>query len=109
MSDTEDQDCGFATSDDIKKKAKNLKIVIDNDKANQDELFAYEELADEELAGQVTIDSKMDIDETVNEGQAQEEAAQEDDSTEFHVNLDKAPPTLKNTVLVSMKMSIKRF
>ena len=99
MSDNEDQEV------EIKKTAKNLKIVFDNENANkEDELFSYEELQEEESGrGHVTIDAKMDIDETgANDASlpAEEEKAEEEDSTEFHVNLDKAPPTLKNTVLV---------
>lgn len=101
MSDNEDQEV------EIKKTGKNLKIVFDNENANkEEELFSYEELQEEESGtGHVTIDAKMDIDETVaNEANAlpaeEEKAEEEEDSTEFHVNLDKAPPTLKNTVLV---------
>lgn len=81
---------------DLKKKAKSLKIVIENEDANKgndnEELFDYEELKDEEMTGDV---AKMELDVVV-----AEEEEEDEDSTEFHVNLNKAPPTLQNTVLV---------
>jgi hypothetical protein len=77
---------------ELKKEGKNLKIVIENTGGGDSEvaLFDYEELKEDELEDPHV--SKMDTE--------METTAQDEDGPEFHVNLDKAPPTLQNTILV---------
>ena len=71
------------TAKDEKEEKPNLKIVIDNENM---------------------MDSSSILDENNNQEQITEDDAIEveidNNEIEFHVNLDKVPPTLQNTVLV---------
>ncbi len=68
------------------KSSANLKIVIDNSrKSDPDE----DEMATDEAMLEINDESS-----------GLEETTTASEETEFHVNLDKIPPTLQNTTLV---------
>ena len=97
----------------------NLKIVVENTdiahvnstcKNNQEEnsdLLDYEDIVkmeeeddDEELKTTLYPKSRK-LKNTEKSSEDGEIDIDEEDETEFHVNLDKVPPTLQNTILVS--------
>ena len=92
----------------------NLKIVIDNNNNNKSVANdAYEdidsndsseqnmlELAEEQLNGDEFESVKRIDDNISNVSEDQESLDKDEDEIEFHVNLDKVPPSLQNTILV---------
>jgi hypothetical protein len=68
------------------KSSANLKIVIDNSRKSEPD--------EDEMA---TDEAMLEIND---ESSGLEETTTASEETEFHVNLDKIPPTLQNTTLV---------
>jgi stress response protein SCP2 len=89
----------------------NLKIVVDNKNGNGCEASESDLLDYDEMDTDDNVNSNAQIDPNANNNNrsveiAGDEANQveqnEEDETEFHVNLDKVPPTLQNTILVCL-------
>lgn len=79
---------------------KNLKIIIENtpnENPSELTLCDYEELEQDPIIINNAISSQTN--DAVND-ENEDNLMEDDVDTEFHVNLDKAPPTLQNTILV---------
>ena len=85
----------------------NLKIVVENKSigdANENDLLDYDEMeTDDNVNSNVeVVNTRISNNRNVEIGGDDDNQLEqnEEDETEFHVNLDKVPPTLQNTILV---------
>ena len=79
---------------DNSKYKNDLKIVVDNSNKQEDEILIIESGGDDNMDHH---NNEQDTNNTVQPIEIDSEI----DETEFHVNLDKVPLTLKNTILGS--------
>ena len=95
----------------------NLKIVVENKGiggANENDLLDYDEMeTDDNVNSNVAvINAPINNNRNVEIGgdnDVNQLGQNEEDETEFHVNLDKVPPTLQNTILVILLKLLIRF
>ena len=80
---------------------KNEKEILEAVKIESSDLVDYDDLVEmEEVKSNLIEDQYTKNKEQIEDGQIDIDNEEDEDEIEFHVNLDKVPPTLQNTILV---------